>query len=158
MVPEGSHVREVYLDKTRGVLAVDLSHKLLIDFSTIDTATSLLVHERIKKQDPTASFYDAPVSGGPIGTENATLTIMLSCSDTDSQRTHLQDLIGLMGKSIGPCGGPSLGLTARLCNNYLSAIICIATAETYNIAIRSGLDPQLLNGIFRTKHGAELHK
>jgi 3-hydroxyisobutyrate dehydrogenase-like beta-hydroxyacid dehydrogenase len=152
MVPEGSHVRQVYLDETEGVLNSDLSHKLLIDFSTIDTATSLLVNERIKEKYPasSSSFYDAPVSGGPIGAENATLTVMLGCSDTDPNLPRLRELISLMGKSIVPCGGPSLGLTAKLCNNYLSGLTCIATAETYNIAIRSGLDPKLLHGIFQT--------
>jgi len=151
MVPEGSHVRAVYLDSTHGVLATDLSSKLLIDFSTIDTATSLLVNGRIKEQHPTArGFYDAPVSGGPVGAENATLTVMLGCADTDPNLPRLRDLIGLMGKTVVPCGGPALGLTAKLCNNYLSGLTCIATAETYNVAIRAGLDPKVLNGIFKT--------
>jgi len=150
MVPEGSHVRSVYLDEDKGVINSDLTSKLLIDFSTIDTATSLLVKDKVAEKFPDASFYDAPVSGGPIGAEKATLTIMLGCAETDPNLPRLRELIGLMGKEIVACGGPSLGLTAKLCNNYCSGLINIATAEAYNIAIRSGLDPKLLKGIFST--------
>jgi 3-hydroxyisobutyrate dehydrogenase-like beta-hydroxyacid dehydrogenase len=37
MVPEGSHVRSVYLDPEMGVCSTDVSNKLIIDCSTIDT-------------------------------------------------------------------------------------------------------------------------
>ena len=43
MVPEGAHVRSVYLDPQTGVCSTDISNKLLVDCSTIDTATSLAV-------------------------------------------------------------------------------------------------------------------
>ena len=49
-----------------------------------------------------------------------------------------------MGKQIVACGGSSLGLTAKLCNNYLSGILTIACSETFNIGMRAGLDPRKL--------------
>lgn len=106
MVLEGSHVCKIYLDETQGVLSSDLSHKLLIDFSTIDTATSLLINERIKEKHPTVSFVDVPVSEGPIGAENAPLVVMLGCSDTDPNLPVLQELVSLMSKSIVRVEGP----------------------------------------------------
>jgi 3-hydroxyisobutyrate dehydrogenase len=60
MVPEGSHVKSVYLDAESGICNVDLEHKILIDCSTIDLATSLEVKERITASNPNASFYDGP--------------------------------------------------------------------------------------------------
>lgn len=150
MVPEGSHVRAVYLTPETGVLAAHLSSKLLIDCSTIDTATSLAVREEIGKAFPSAFFYDAPVSGGVLGAQKATLTIMLGCKEDDPQVGLLKDLLGMMGASIFPCGGPSLGLTAKLCNNYCSGLISIATAEAFNIGMRSGMDPRVLADIFST--------
>ncbi|KAK5012571.1 hypothetical protein LTR16_002283 [Cryomyces antarcticus] len=150
MVPEGSHVRQVYLDEKAGVLTADVSGKLMIDMSTIDTATSNTVREQALSKYPSASFYDAPVSGGVLGAEKATLTIMLGCAEDDAQLPLLQDLLGMMGKSIFPCGGPSLGLTAKLCNNYCSGLIAIATSEALNIGMRSGMDPRVLANIFHT--------
>lgn len=150
MVPEGSHVRSVYLTPGTGVLAAHLSNKLLIDCSTIDTATSLEVADAIAKQHPTASFYDAPVSGGNLGAQKATLTFMVGCAESDPKFPMLQDLLGMMGNpdAIFACGGQSLGLTAKLCNNYCSGLIAIATSEAMNIGMKSGMDPRVLAKVF----------
>lgn len=150
MVPEGSHVRSVYLTPSSGVLSSNLTSKLLIDCSTIDAATSLSVRSQILEHYPTATFYDAPVSGGNLGAQRATLTFMVGCSSNNPQFPLLQDLLGMMGSSIFACGGPSLGLTAKLCNNYCSGLIAIATSEAMNIGMRSGMDPRVLASIFHT--------
>ena len=46
MVPEGSHVRSVYLTPSSDVLSSNLISKLLIDCSTIDTAASLSIRSQ----------------------------------------------------------------------------------------------------------------
>jgi 3-hydroxyisobutyrate dehydrogenase len=150
MVPEGSHVKSVYLTPETGVLAATISSKILIDCSTIDTATSLLVRDETKKKFPDASFYDAPVSGGSLGAIKGTLTFMVGCSEDDHHYPLLKDLLGMMGASIFPCGGPALGLTAKLCNNYCSGLIAIATSEAMNIGMRAGMDPRVLAAVFKT--------
>lgn len=150
MVPEGAHVRSVYLAPETGVLASDVSAKLLVDCSTIDTASSLDVREECLKRYPTAFFYDAPVSGGALGAEKGTLTFMAGCAEDDPKWPEVQALLETMGKSIVACGGPSLGLTAKLCNNYCSGLIAIATSEAMNIGIRAGMDPRVLANVFRT--------
>jgi len=150
MVPEGSHVRSVYLDPSTGILTTPLSSKLLIDCSTIDTATSLSVRSHIAATSPSAGFYDAPVSGGVLGAESATMTFMLGCARSDARFQELHDLLGLMGGNVFPCGGPGLGLTAKLCNNYCSGLIAIATSEAMDIGIKAGMDPRVLAEVFHT--------
>ncbi|GME34950.1 hypothetical protein V501_10582 [Neofusicoccum parvum] len=150
MVPEGSHVRAVYLTPDTGVLAANVDGKLLIDCSTIDTATSLEVREKTKSLYPSASFYDAPVSGGSLGAQKATLTFMLGCARKDPNFSRIEELLSKMGASVFACGGPSLGLTAKLCNNYCSGLIAIATSEAMNIGMASGMDPRVLKDIFHT--------
>lgn len=150
MVPEGSHVRAVYLTPETGVLASDVSGKILIDCSTIDTATSLAVREDTLRQSPTAAFFDTPVSGGVLGAEKASLTFMMGCSEEDPKLPLLQNLLGKMGKTLVSCGGPSLGLTAKLCNNYCSGLIAIAVSEAMNIGMKSGIDPRVLASVFHS--------
>jgi 3-hydroxyisobutyrate dehydrogenase len=150
MVPEGSHVRTVYLTEDKGVLASNLGSKLLIDCSTIDTDTSLAVRDAVAAQHPQASFYDAPVSGGALGAQKGTLTLMLGCANSDPHIELLTALLSLVGGNIFPCGGPSLGLTAKLCNNYCSGLIAIAVSEAMNIGMASGMDPRVLANIFHT--------
>lgn len=77
MVPEGRHVRSVYLDSHAGVLTTSVDDKILVDCSTIDTATSMDVGAAVRQNSKTAAFYDAPVSGGSVGAAAGTLTFMV---------------------------------------------------------------------------------
>lgn len=148
MVPEGSHIRSVYLDPQAGICATDVNKKLLIDCSTIDAATSLYVKDYIKNKFPSASFYDAPVSGGVIGAKKGTIAFFLGCAEDDPNLSRVTDLLNMMGKQIIPCGGPSFGLAAKLSNNYLSGIIAIACSEAFDMGMRSGLDPRVLARVY----------
>ncbi|PPJ56183.1 hypothetical protein CBER1_09078 [Cercospora berteroae] len=152
MVPEGSHVKSVYLDPSSGVIASSSIPELLIDCSTIDTASSNLVRSTLASQFPSTTFYDSPVSGGVKGAEAGTLTFMLGCSNASPDLPLLHKLLSFMGKdsSIFAAGGPSLGLTAKLCNNYCSGLIAIAVSEAMNLGIKSGMDPRVLANIFHT--------
>ncbi|KAF4255405.1 hypothetical protein CNMCM8714_004396 [Aspergillus fumigatus] len=150
MVPEGRHVRSVYLDSHAGVLTTSVDDKILVDCSTIDTATSMDVGAAVCQNSKTAAFYDAPVSGGSLGAVAGTLTFMVGCVEDDPNLELLQALLRSMGASIFPCGGFLLGLTAKLCNNYCSGLIAIATAEAMNIGIKSGMKPSLLARVFAT--------
>jgi 3-hydroxyisobutyrate dehydrogenase len=140
----------VFLTPETGVLAADLSRKLIFELSTIDTETSLDVGNQVRQKHPSASFYDAPVSGGDIGADAATLTIMVGCAEKDPNWPKIEAILSTMGRDIIACGGPSHGLTAKICNNYCSSIITIATSDTFNMAIRAGMDPRLLQRIFKT--------
>lgn len=148
MVPEGSHVKSVYLDKDNGILAANTGEKLFIDCSTIDTASSLLVKDSIKSRSPSASFYDAPVSGGVIGAKKGTLAFFLGCAEDDPNLPIINAILEMMGKTPIPCGGPSLGLAAKLSNNYLSGLIAIACSEAMDMGMRSGLDPRVLARVY----------
>ncbi|KAJ4245464.1 hypothetical protein NW762_013973 [Fusarium torreyae] len=146
MLPEGRHVQSVYISGPRSLSTVSLDGKLLIDCSTIDTATSLNIKDHLNTHFPSASFYDAPVSGGVIGAVKGSISFFVGCDDaTDSNFTNkIHHILRLMGKQIIPCGGPGLGLTSKLCNNYLSGILTIACSETFNIGMRAGLNPKKL--------------
>lgn len=148
MVPEGSHVRAVFLDPETGILAATPAPRVLMDCSTIDRETTLAVSEAVTQQHPQARFYDTPVSGGEVGAKKATLTFMVGCAETDPKLPYIRDSLGLMGTNIIPCGGVSLGVTAKLSNNYCSAMITLATAEAMNMGMRAGMDPRLLQRIF----------
>ncbi|RYP65715.1 hypothetical protein DL771_008160 [Monosporascus sp. 5C6A] len=153
MLPEGAHVKSVYLDPESGIIA-SLSRtstrpfpdKLLIDSSTIDTATNLHVKEQLSPF--TTSFYDAPVSGGVIGATNATIAFFLGSSTSDANLTRLTPLLQTMGGKVIPCGGPSLGLAAKLSNNYLSGVITIACSEAMDMGMRAGIDADVLASVF----------
>ncbi|KAK7472431.1 hypothetical protein VKT23_000546 [Stygiomarasmius scandens] len=154
IVPEGSHVKAVYLTPEIGALAANTAGKLFIDCSTIDRATSLEVGAAVHASSPSvpALFFDAPVSGGTLGASKATLTFMVGSSPTNPIFPTLRSIFSLMGNpnAICPIGGPSLGLAAKLSNNYLSGLSALATAEAMNLGMRLGIDPHVLKGVFET--------
>ena len=148
MVPEGSHVRQVYLHPDTGICSTDISRKLLIDCSTIDTATNLEVKEHITSSFTDAAFYDAPVSGGVIGALAGTLAVFLGCAETDPNLPTITSLLSFFAKQIIPCGAPSHGLAAKLSNNYLSGLIAIAASEAFDMGMRAGLSPLTLQKVY----------
>jgi len=148
MLPEGKHVRSVYMEGPDTICSTDVSGKLLIDCSTIDTASSLDVKAYVNDKFPTTAFYDAPVSGGVVGAQKGTIAFFLGCDGADPNLAEIGKLLRLMGKEVIPCGGPSKGLAAKLSNNYLSGVIAIAVSEAMDMGMRSGLDPRVLAKVY----------
>ncbi|KAK6072215.1 3-hydroxyisobutyrate dehydrogenase [Seiridium cupressi] len=150
IVPEGKHARAVFLDEKTGVITANIGNKILIDCSTIDTETSQHIAAELHSKDPSATFFDAPISGGSLGAENGSLTFMVGCAESSPHWAMLEGLFKIMGKSIFACGSQSMGLVAKLSNNYCSGLIAIATSEAMNVAMKSGMDPRVLAKIFST--------
>ncbi|KAJ5958220.1 uncharacterized protein N7479_005370 [Penicillium vulpinum] len=153
MLPEGQHLKQVYLESENCISSTTLAGKILIDCSTIDTATCLEVRSNIQQSYPTASFYDAPVSGGILGAEKATLGIFIGCDKNDPNFEILTDILSMLGSKVIACGGPALGLVAKLANNYLSGTITIATAEAMNMGMRAGMDARILAQVITAGSG-----
>lgn len=149
MVPEGRHVREVYLGEG-GVLQSAAAGTLLIDSSTIDVATAQAAHAAAAEAG--FEMIDAPVSGGTIGAEGATLTFM--CGGAPETFAKARALLEGMGKNIVHAGGPGLGQAAKICNNMLAGIAMLATSEMFVLGERLGLDTQTLFDIVSTSSGS----
>lgn len=147
MLPEGRNVREAYMGGPDSFCSVDLNNKMLVDCSTIDPATSMAIKHHVEEQFEMAAFYDASVSGGVIGAAKGSLSFFVGCRENDTNIQRIKPVLLHMGKCIIPCGGPSLGLAAKLCNNYLSGVLTIANSETFNMGMRAGLDPRTLRQV-----------
>ncbi|KAJ7072353.1 NAD binding domain of 6-phosphogluconate dehydrogenase-domain-containing protein [Mycena amicta] len=152
IVPEGRHVREVYLTAETGVLAADIAGKTFIDCSTIDIATSLEIGEAITASG-SAFFLDAPVSGGTARAAKGTITFMVGMAAEDSNFPLIRAVLSTMG-TTNAMGGSGRGLAAKLCNNYLSGCIAIATSEAMSLGMKLGIDAKVLSETFEKGTGA----
>jgi 3-hydroxyisobutyrate dehydrogenase len=139
MLPEGRHVRSVYLGED-GVLANAGEGALLVDCSTIDVETSRAVHGAAATQG--SAMVDAPVSGGVPGAEAATLTFMVGGSDEAFGRAR--PVLERMGKAVIHTGPAGNGQAAKICNNMLLGIHMISVAEAFGLAERLGLAAEKL--------------
>lgn len=137
MFPSGRHVIDAYND---GLLAEAPANTLFIDSSTIAVDEAQTAHELALAAGHRS--IDAPVSGGVVGAENATLAFMVGGSDSDFAAAL--PLLEKMGKRIVHCGGPGLGQAAKACNNMILGITQIAVAEAFVLGERLGLTHQAL--------------
>ena len=118
------------------VLPALRSGTIVVDCSTIDPDVERAQHERVTATG--ARYLDAPVSGGTVGAQNGTLTLMVGgdAATLADARPALDPMAGL----IVHVGGPGMGQVVKLCNNLIYAAQMTATAEATALAIRSGVD------------------
>jgi 3-hydroxyisobutyrate dehydrogenase len=110
--------------------------KTVVDCSTIDPDVEREQHALVSGVG--AAYLDAPLSGGSVGAENGTLTLMVggSASVLDAARPALE----AFSRLIVHVGGPGMGQVVKLCNNLVYAAQMQATAEAFTLASRSGAD------------------
>jgi 3-hydroxyisobutyrate dehydrogenase len=136
MLPAGKHVAEVYRNH---IFAHAPKSAILIDCSTIDVATARSLEEEAAAAGFT--MVDAPVSGGIAAAEGGTLTFMVGGSDEGF--ANAQRVLEKMGKAVIHAGGAGSGQAAKICNNMLLGATMVATCETFTLAQKLGLDPQV---------------
>jgi 3-hydroxyisobutyrate dehydrogenase len=136
MLPAGAHVRDAWLG-AGGMAAASAADAVLIDCSTIDVATAREVAAGSGR-----AFLDAPVSGGVMGAEGATLTFMVGGDAAAFARA--EPVLKQMGRAAIHCGEAGAGQAAKACNNMMLAATMIVTCEAFVLAERLGLSHQAL--------------
>ena len=153
VLPEPSHVKNVFQNILQPSLAPISTERLFIDCSTIDPTSSREVANAVHATAQ-GRFVDAPMSGGVIGAQDGTLTFMLGASSRSGQLVdRVRPVLAMMGKRTLRLGEQGAGLSAKLANNYLLAISNIATAEAMNLGIKWGLDAKALGELINTSSG-----
>jgi 3-hydroxyisobutyrate dehydrogenase-like beta-hydroxyacid dehydrogenase len=84
------------------------------------------------------ALLDAPVTGGDVGAENATLTIMVG-GDAEAF-ARARPILEHLGKHIVHVGPSGSGQLLKACNQILCAVNMIAVCEALTLARQSGLD------------------
>ncbi|WP_322411049.1 3-hydroxyisobutyrate dehydrogenase [Microbacterium invictum] len=142
MFQTGRQVIDAYAgtDDGDGLLAAAPAGTLFIDCSTISVEDARAAHGLAEAAGHRA--LDAPVSGGVVGAENATLAFMVGGSEEDVAAA--EPLLSTMGRRVVHCGGPGLGQAAKVCNNMILAASQIVVAEAFVLGERLGLSHQAL--------------
>lgn len=125
---------------------------LIIDFGTTGVPETQKFAKRV-------NWVDAPVSGGQVGAEAATLTIMAGGSEANFQRAL--PLLRVVGKNITHLGPSGAGQVTKLANQLIVAQTIDAVAQALRLAELSGVDPalvrQALLGGFAESRILDLH-
>lgn len=133
----------------QGIFTQETRPGLYIDCSTIDIKSSIALHEEANLRG--ILMVDAPVSGGVVGAQNATLTIMVGGSITAFETA--EPVLSALGKTIIYTGAAGTGQAAKICNNMLLGISMIGVAEAFVLGQALGLDAHKLHEVLQLSSG-----
>jgi 2-hydroxy-3-oxopropionate reductase len=135
MLPDTPQVEEVVLGPG-GLLENPPPGKLVVDMSTIAPTASRRLAEAMA--DIGVAMLDAPVSGGPQGAENGTLSIMVGGEAEAFERAR--PVLQGMGRTIVHLGPAGAGQTVKCCNQLMVGLHIQAVCEAIALGRAAGLD------------------
>lgn len=129
-------VEEVYFGND-GIINNAKEGSYIIDMTTSKPSLAKKIYDKAKEKGVYA--LDAPVSGGDVGAQKATLTIMVGGDEEAFE--NVMPVFELMGKNIVLQGGAGAGQHTKMCNQIAIASNMIGVCEAIAYAKKAGLDP-----------------
>lgn len=113
---------------------------VVADASTISPNESRKIGEALAAKG--VDFLDAPCTGSTPGATGGTLTFMIGGDQATFEKTR--PYLELMGNRFYYCGGPGMGLQAKLTQNLILCNLLMAFNEGIVLATKGGVDPNLM--------------
>ncbi len=135
MLPDSPEVESVALGKD-GVQEGIKPGSVFVDMSTIAPSSAKKLYDAFQEKDVEA--LDAPVSGGQVGAESGTISIMVGGSQAAFDR--VLPLFDIMGKSAVLIGDAGAGQTTKACNQIIVGMTIQAVAEAFALAKKANVN------------------
>ena len=131
---EDKDIEEVVLDSD-GILEHLNEGTILVDHSTTSVDTSISISRELLKKD--SIYLDAPVSGGEVGAQNGTLSVMIGGDQAAYIGiSSILDCYSAFHKYMGPSGN---GQLTKMINQICIAGLLQALAEAASFSKKSGI-------------------
>jgi 3-hydroxyisobutyrate dehydrogenase len=135
IVTDSPDVEEVLLGP-QGALHGAKEGDVFIDMSTISPIATREMAEKLAERG--VEMLDAPVSGGVIGANNGTLSIMVGGKEKVFNAN--KPILEAMGKTITYIGGNGDGQVCKAVNQILVGTTMLGVAEALVFAAKSGVN------------------
>jgi len=156
MVPDTPDV-EAVLFGPAGVSEGVKKGSIVVDMSSISPIATKDFARRLEAMG--VEMIDGPVSGGQVGAENASLSIMVGGKKEVFEK--ILPTLELMGKNIVHIGPSGDGQTCKVANQIVVALTIEAVGEALLLAHKAGADPskvrKALLGGFAQSRILDLH-
>jgi 2-hydroxy-3-oxopropionate reductase len=136
IVPDTPDVDAVLFGKN-GVAEGIKKGSIVVDMSSISPIATKEFAKKLKAIG--VEMLDAPVSGGQVGAQNASLSIMVGGPAEVFEK--IRPYFELMGKNIVLVGGNGDGQTCKVANQIIVALNIEAVGEALLFASKAGADP-----------------
>lgn len=110
---------------------------VVVDCSTISAPATVTFAERLATQD--VQLVDCPVSGGPKGAVDGTLSCMLGGDEAAIERAR--PVLDAMGKTFVHLGPAGAGQMVKACNQMVICATLMGVSEAVALCRKSGVDP-----------------
>jgi 3-hydroxyisobutyrate dehydrogenase len=147
-LPDSPEV-EALLDGADGLLAGARVGATVVDCTSGDPASSRRIAARLA--DRGVAFIDAPVSGGVIGAEKGTLTVMVGGDAAVLER--VRPVLETFGQKIVHCGEIGAGDALKAVNNALLAVHIWSAAEGLATLVKAGVSPKVALDVINASSG-----
>ena len=138
-VGDTAMAREVILGKD-GIIEGAKPGTVVADASTVSPSESRQIGCELKAKG--VEFLDAPCTGSTPGAQGGTLTFMVGGDKDVFER--IKPYFEVMGKRLYYCGGPGMGLQAKLSQNLILSNLLMAFNEGMVLATKGGVNPELM--------------
>jgi 3-hydroxyisobutyrate dehydrogenase len=138
-LPGPNQVEQVTLGEG-GVIAGAQSGTIYVDLSTSSPTLIRRIHTIFG--DRGVRVADAPVSGGVVGAEEASLQIMVGC-DADLFE-QVKPPLSALGDKITYMGDVGAGSVAKLVHNQMTLVVQQVVAEALTLGTKAGIQPEKL--------------
>ncbi|MBM4448291.1 MAG: 2-hydroxy-3-oxopropionate reductase [Chloroflexi bacterium] len=156
MVPDTPDVEAALFGKN-GVSEGVKKGSIVVDMSSISPIATKEFAKKLAAKG--VEMLDAPVSGGQVGAQNATLSIMVGGKAAIFNK--VKPYFELMGKNIVHIGGNGDGQTCKVANQIVVGETIMAISEALLFASKAGADPskvrEALLGGFAQSRILDLH-
>lgn len=122
---------------------------IIVVMSTIAPTEAKRLERAVEKKG--VKLLDAAVSGGYLGAESGTLTIMIGGKKEVFE--SCRDILNTMGKNIYYLGPIGTGSTLKLVNQLLVGVNEVAVAEAMVLGVKAGLDPDVIFDVISKSAG-----
>lgn len=148
MLPNGAIV-EAVMCGPKGVLAHCKPGTIIVDMSSVAPGTTQKMAKVAAEHG--VKYMDAPVSGGTIGAQKGTLTIM--CGADEDTFEKAKPVLEAIGKRIMRIGGTGMGDAMKIVNNMLLGANMASLAEALVLGAKLGLDNKTMYDVISTSSG-----
>lgn len=160
MLPDTADVEHVLFGKNgiaEGLACHSNISKIVIDMSSISPLKTRDFAVRLNEQGH--DYVDAPVSGGDVGAQNASLTIMVGAEAEVFGK--VKPILELMGANVTRIGQNGAGQICKIANQIIVSLTIEAVAEALLFVSKAGVNPekvrQALMGGFAASRVLEVH-
>ncbi len=140
-LPTSQAVADAMADALPGLKA----GAVVCDMSTTAVSVEKSLYEAARAKG--VGYLGCPVSGGPRGAENATMSIM--AGGDPEVFAKAKPIFEKIGGNVFYLGGIGTGQVMKMCNNIVLAANTVALAEAFAVGVRAGLEAQTILDIFR---------